>query len=202
MTLRFDGAKSLDSERFKKIPKTYVLATAVREETEAQRVDEGGSTKGAAGHTLAQVMSAGFMFAPADEKHWFEFLTDRAVLQRCSAKLNIGLVPLIARITDELQPPNWEVFFWMRAFLQQTAKAIDASTVAEERAKEFATEERSRFAKRAANMGHAFNKNRKSKAIAWYFENRHMLSKNGAAIEIAKTHSVSPVTARDWLKSL
>lgn len=72
---------------------------------------------------------------------WFEFLTDREVIDAVTSKLKISRIGFLTACIELLRPPNWETVFWMRAFLESAnteavqwqmmgAKAVEAAKAA------------------------------------------------------------------------
>lgn len=54
---------------------------------------------------------------------WYELLTDLNVIDRCAVALGIDKTALLKRVIEELGPPNWQVFFWMREWFQSVPVA-------------------------------------------------------------------------------
>jgi hypothetical protein len=122
MTKSDPSLYALDVSRFADSP-AYELAVVVHRETEAQRAIEARTFKAEHGdvpwpRTILQALTG--PYDRSAEKPWSEYANDFHVLERCRVALGVSTLGVIAeRIRVELHPENWEVFFWMAAWLQE-----------------------------------------------------------------------------------
>ena len=80
--------------------------------------------------SLAEVVcnEMGLIMSP-EERHarycalepWWELLTDVLIIKRCAAKVGIDMATFLTHLIEDMRPPNWELFFWMRACFQSVS---------------------------------------------------------------------------------
>ena len=113
----------LDSANFQDRPDLLPLVEVIAKETEAERArlraKEPPLTRG--GGLISTPF--GRYYHLCDRTPWYELLTDLHVIERCAVALGIKNTALLKRILDELRAPNWEVFFWIRQWLQSVPVA-------------------------------------------------------------------------------
>jgi hypothetical protein len=195
------GPASLDPEQFKENPSTYALALVVRDETEAQRVTEGGRLLPDKRGVSLGLLGNADLWAPANFKRWYEFITNMDVLKRCAVRLGLPLAIVTERVYKELSPPNWETLFWMYAFLETLGDSVRAQTVLESRIKEAGERAISTMAKKGSDERHGPNRESKQKVFAWCDENMgRFKSMDDAAWDIAETFVPQKFRAvREWM---
>ena len=104
------------------LPLVDAIVKETEHERERQRANE--SPRAAVlrrGQGLIQ--GPGPDYYPCDHRPWYELLTDWNVISRCAVALGIEKTALLKLVIEELGPPNWLVFFWMREWHQSVPVA-------------------------------------------------------------------------------
>jgi hypothetical protein len=161
MTRRTASAAALSVARFEGSP-TYGLAEVVHRETEIARAVAAAKYKEQFGDEPEFINA----FSPhpgsfdrSKSTPWFEYL-DIQVLDRCADALKISVDSLLDRIVKELQPDNWEVLFWQRAYYRAIESGLDAKVQMKKLTAKF---EAQKLANAKAG-GHASNEKQYGKA--------------------------------------
>ncbi len=136
-----------------------------------------------------------------NDKKWHELVADLKLLQRCARRLGLPLPQTVERVYKELSPPNWEMLFWMHAFvetLQESAKETTALEAQLASAGQRAISERQR---NLANRRHEENRAMKADVFAWLDTNMANYKSLDKAAE-AMAGKIVPLafrTVRDWV---
>jgi hypothetical protein len=158
-------------------PETYMgtaaeaLAVIVAEETEAERVAQGGAPRGL--RPLSSIGDVGISFEShvADGTHWFEYLAKPRVLDRCAKRAGIDKPSVLTRCIDELRPGNWETLFWLREFLVLAREEAQGNARKEAADRQF-SELQLEFAHRTERAREGAAKTNRSMSVAkqWLLE--------------------------------
>jgi hypothetical protein len=197
---QMDGT-SLRPESFKADAEALKLATVIAEETEAARA---ASMKTA---FRAEPVRRGLLEAKplprAELQRWYEFATDLHLLQRAAERLELDGPTLVSQVMSTLHPPNWETFFYIRAWWELALESESEEAILDATAKKRARQMVSTSARKAAEVRHAENHSMHDGAIAWYKMHRGEFStKDKAAQHITTLMPVAFSTARRWLRRL
>jgi hypothetical protein len=151
---------ALDVSRFAGTS-SHELALVVHLETETQRAIEAQEFEAnkKTGNLPAPTNALMSMVEPYDwstSKPWDEYAKNIDVLERCDASLGVPAGEVAKRIVSELHPKNWEVIFWIGAWLQVVDEKADAEVQRQQmlRKLEQAKMDRSKAATDAANAKH------------------------------------------------
>lgn len=113
-------ALHIDATEYEDQPETAALARAISSAVEAERLRRRASEPmigplktGFGGGLLGDLPA----YHLCDRTPWYELLMAEGPLDECAAALGIELTELLDRIIQELLPPNWTAFFWMKAYL-------------------------------------------------------------------------------------
>lgn len=113
-------ALHIDAAEYEDQPETAALVRAISTAVEAERARRRasepmiGPLKSGFGGGLLGDLPA---YHLCDRTPWYELLMAEGPLDECAAALGIDLTELLHRIIQELLPPNWTAFFWMKAYL-------------------------------------------------------------------------------------
>ena len=158
----------LDPADFQDQPDLLPLVEVIAKETEAARARLRAKEPSL---SLRSALYGGLIMSP-EERHarhcalepWYELLTDVLIIKRCAAKVGIDMATFLTHLIEDVGPPNWQLFFWMRACFQSVS--VDhhnrmlkqfgdtARTVAWERAQKEHREQKSLQATNAADSRH------------------------------------------------
>jgi len=106
------------------------FAEIVRRETERGRTRRGGNQVLLDRQPMGLLgpWSGGSVCA-ADLAPWFELLTNLDVIEAVADQLSISLTATLTAIIEKLCPPNWQTFFWMRAYVDRLETTLPVAEV-------------------------------------------------------------------------
>ena len=113
-------------------PEAKSLAILAAAEIEAERSRKGGSRSNPFPFGLLSFEPEKPFDAEAWHAHttpWYDYLTDLGLISRLSASANMTLIDLLDAIIDQLSPPNWQTFFWMKSYFEKTGNSFSGSQV-------------------------------------------------------------------------
>lgn len=121
-----DTSIKLDPDKFEE-EDARTFARIVATEIEAERTKSGGNKKRLGTNALFGVLDGDGESIVADLTPWFEYLSRLEVVERVAAEIERDVTTTLTIIMDWLSPPNWQTFFWMRAYIERLANTLPVS---------------------------------------------------------------------------
>ena len=190
----------LDARRFENDEETRVIAVVVAKHAEKRR-REYRATEQPIERGLLGI--EGFW---SDSVPWFEWMTERQVIQPCAEDCGIPIHELANVIAYQISPINWQVFSWMGMALEGQvhekrlglAAALFSSILDDERKKKH------EMAKAAANTLHSKpgGSRDKQKAIRGAWRSGKYKSRDVCAEQESAELNMSFSTARKALRNV